>query len=66
MLRASMNNELTALIGSLSKTDGNPYDMERILEPGFNETKRILLEKALNEKAAQSSKKKPANLAVTK
>jgi len=66
MLRASMNNELMTLIGSLTKTDGNPYDMEKILEPGFNETKRILLEKTLTEKAVQSSKKKPANPAVTK
>ncbi len=57
-LKSSMERELAELVGLLDNSDGSLYAMEKILEPGFNETKRTLLEKAANLKAKASSKKK--------
>jgi hypothetical protein len=58
ILNSSTKRELIELVGLLDKTDGSFYEMEKILETGFNETKRALLEKAVNLKAKASSKKK--------
>jgi hypothetical protein len=57
-LRAGMELEFMELVGFLDKTDGSLFEMEKILEPGFKETKRVLLEKSANLKAKTSSKKK--------
>ena len=65
-LKASMERELMELVGQLDKTDGSLFEMERILEPGFKETKRVLLENAANLKAKLSSKKKTVIHAIKK
>jgi hypothetical protein len=65
-LRSGMDKELTDLIKLLGKADGSLYELEKILEPGFKETKRILLERTANLHAKACSKKKNVNHAIKK